>query len=121
MNRMHAIRKYYMWLCKGSAHEVKMCSMTDHPLWEWRLGRTPEKPKLSKPQAIRKTCLMCCETRDQVTICPFTDCPLWQFRTGKRETGPYLNEIENKTCREGKGTALKQKQVKTTCFRGRNR
>lgn len=114
MNRTQAIRKYYLWLHKGSSDGVRDCPMTDHPLYEWRLGHKPENPRLPKPHAIRAHCLDCTgNSYRAVSECPFPECPLWEFRSGRRETTPYLTVSDTETGSEGKSTtrALKPQNL----------
>ena len=84
MSRAKAIRKHYLWLCLGSAYEVKLCPMTTHPLYPYRFGKLPEgKTPTDRAKAIRECCLECCGGEaPSVRKCKFIDCDLWGYRFG---------------------------------------
>lgn len=52
MTPMKAIRAYCLDCSNGSAHEVKLCPMTECPLYAFRLGKNPniKKKKLTPEQ-----------------------------------------------------------------------
>ncbi len=80
-----SIMEYYKELHNGSVHQVKECSMTTHPLYEYRLGELPEdKTYRDRITAIRKTCIDCCGGNKEVNECIFTDCHLYKFRNPRQ-------------------------------------
>ncbi len=55
MSRAKAIRKKCLECCGGSPREVRLCAITDCPLWSYRSGRvprknTPQKAPISRPE-----------------------------------------------------------------------
>jgi len=83
-----SIRKYCLWCMNRMTVEIKVCPITDCPLYLFRLSK---RPKGNSPlKAIKKHCLPdCAENRDDVKNCLFNGindelCPLWQYRFGKR-------------------------------------
>lgn len=83
LNRRVSIRKYCLECCNGSFEEVKKCNSTSCSLYEYRNGKNPETPKLSKTKAIRQRCLNCRGFYSSlVRNCEFQDCYLYRYRMG---------------------------------------
>lgn len=54
LTRSKAIRQKCLDCCCGQAHEVKKCTLTNCPLWNYRLGKevgenAPKRPKKHEP------------------------------------------------------------------------
>jgi hypothetical protein len=65
--------------------EVKVCPVTDCPLWPFRFGKYPEDHQGPKSvlKPIRAKCLDCSgSNRAEVRRCPKKCCPIFPFRKG---------------------------------------
>lgn len=79
---LKAIRKYWLWFCNGSAHEVRHAPEDKDDLtYPLRFGKSVKG--ISSLKAIRAKCLDCCAgSPSRVRNCSKTDCALWPYRTG---------------------------------------
>ena len=51
---MKVIREKCLDCCCGSANEVKLCSITDCPLWPFRMGKNPWRKPVSEDEKERR-------------------------------------------------------------------
>lgn len=85
MTPMKAIRARCLDCSGGSSKEVRSCTISDCPLYEYRLGHRPQQKILTPMRAIRAHCVSCCNgsTREP-TLCTAKKCPLQPYKLGKR-------------------------------------
>lgn len=85
---LRSIRKYCLWCCCDSFHEVSLCPAESCSLWPFRFGKGSKgKGGLLKP--IRLKCLDCSAgQQSKVRNCWNKDCPLYPYRMGKRPKKP---------------------------------
>jgi hypothetical protein len=85
---LRAIRKKCLWCCLGSAHEVRLCSITECTLHPYRFGKRPKgmnsAGRLTPMKAIRRKCLDCSAySPADVRGCQNRDCVLHRYRLGR--------------------------------------
>lgn len=106
---LKAVHAHYLWLCNGSALEVRLCSAQSCPLWGYRLGRKPKAAIIAEAgnrkmyplednltvaefyrhggtllKAIKRYCLDCSGgCKSEVRDCQHIICDLHPFRLGK--------------------------------------
>ena len=69
----------------GSPKEVRECTHSECPLYQYRFGKRPQEKTLTPMKAIRAHCVACCNgnTRE-ANLCPAQSCPLQAFKSGHR-------------------------------------
>lgn len=82
---LQVIRKYCLWCCCGSSHDVELCPADDCVLFKFRHGHG--KGQGSRLKIIHKKCLDCSgDNRLEVRDCRHKDCQLYFYRMGKNPT-----------------------------------
>lgn len=88
MTPLKSIRARCLDCSGGSSKEVRECSFTDCPLYEYRLGHRPKEKMLTPMKAIRAHCVACCDGNvREPALCTAKKCPLWAYKSGKRPKG----------------------------------
>ena len=106
---LEAVRRHYLWLCNGSALEVRLCPAKSSPLWGYRFGHKPTAAMIAELgncqmypledgmaaakfyerggtvlKAIKRYCLDCSGgCKSEVRDCTRTTCDLHPNRHGK--------------------------------------
>ena len=85
MTPLKAIRARCLNCSGGSAKEVRSCTFTECPLYEYRSGHRPTEKVLTPMKAIRAHCVSCCNGNiREASLCTAKKCPLHAYKKGKR-------------------------------------
>lgn len=136
-----SIRKYCLWCCQGSKMEIKLCTVFDCPLYQYRIGRKIKKsefrilnPKmtdedfkrivfLTPVKAMKSRCEYCSNFKKKgIRNCEFKDCSLYSYRLGKNPSRSGIggnlnlnvknNNSDNDRNNDGKDMILDNKRDK---------
>ncbi len=83
MTPIKAIRKYCVEFCMNNQPgEVRLCTSSECSLYNYRLGRTLKKSRLTSLKSIKVRCIDCATSAIEANLCKEKNCQLYEYRNG---------------------------------------